>query len=277
VPIRRVDSLEEPPNPSYLAVERMRLHYQAYGSGLPLIILHGLFGMLDNWHTISRSLGAHFRIYALDQRNHGRSPHSEIFTLDAMAEDVGEFMDQEGISSAFLLGHSMGGKIAMRYALSQPQRVEKLVVVDIAPRSYASQHDGIFEALTSIDLSLLGSREEINTELSKWIPQSDIRQFLMKNLARKDDGTYHWKMNLPIIQSNYQEVLKEIVSTTPFLKPALFIRSIKSSYLLESDRLTILRLFPNSTIVDFGTGHWVHAEAPDLFVSVVKDFLQRAD
>lgn len=255
----------------------MRLNYQAYGSGFPLIILHGLFGMLDNWHTVSRSLGAHFRVYALDQRNHGRSPHSEVFTLEAMAEDVQDFMDQEGISSAILLGHSMGGKIAMRVALTEPQRVEKLIVVDIAPRSYAPQHDGILEGLTSIDLSQMSSREEINAGLSRWIPQLDVRQFLMKNLARRDNGTYYWKMNLQIIQSNYQEVIKEVVSDYPCQKPVLFVRSTKSSYLLESDGSTILRLFPNSTMVDFETGHWIHAEAPDLFVSTVEDFLQRSD
>lgn len=253
----------------------MRLHYQAYGSGSPLIILHGLFGMLDNWHSISRSLGTDFHVYALDQRNHGRSPHSEVLTHAAMANDVLDFMDHEGISSAFLLGHSMGGKVAMRVALSQPQRVQKLVVVDIAPRSYAPLHDGVFEALTSIDLGQTSSRDEINAGLAQWIPQPDVRQFLMKNLARGDDGSYHWKMNLRVIQANYQEVLREVVSDYPCQKPALFIRSTRSSYLLESDRPRILRLFPNSTLVDFETGHWIHAEAPDLFVSTVKDFLQQ--
>ena len=255
----------------------MQLHFQAYGSGFPLIILHGLFGMLDNWHTVSRSLGADFRVFALDQRNHGRSHHSETFTLEAMAEDVVDFMDQEGIASAFLLGHSMGGKTAMQAALSQPDRVQKLIVVDIAPRSYASQHYGILEALTSIDLSQMRSREDVNSGLSRWIPRLDVRQFLMKNLARRDDGTYQWKMNFSVIQSNYQEVLREVVCDKPFQKPSLFIRSIKSSYLLESDRPSILRLFPNSSIADFDTGHWIHAEAPDLFISTVKDFLQRSD
>jgi pimeloyl-ACP methyl ester carboxylesterase len=251
----------------------MKLHYQSYGEGFPLIMLHGLFGMLDNWHTVSRMLGGHFRVLALDQRNHGRSPHTPELSYEVMADDIRDFMAQQEISSAFVLGHSMGGKVAMATALRYPDLVEKLVVIDIAPRSYPSFHDSILEALTSLTLSNFSSRQSIDQALSSRIGEVPVRQFLMKNLARNDDGSFRWKMNLAVIAGQYSEVLKRIDSNTSFAKPTLFVRSMKSSYIGDQDIQEIKRIFPDSSIVDFETGHWVHAEEPERLTKVVTEFL----
>jgi pimeloyl-ACP methyl ester carboxylesterase len=167
----------------------------------------------------------------------------------------------------------MGGKVAMTVALKYPELVAKLIVVDIAPRSYPSFHDSILGALTSLDLSNLASRLAIDDALSVRIQEAPVRQFLMKNLARNDDGSFRWKMNLPVISSNYQEILKEVTSNAAFSNPTLFVRSKKSSYIGEMDLSDIKRLFPHSTIVDFETGHWVHAEAPGQLTNTVTEFL----
>ena len=251
----------------------MNLNYQAYGEGFPLIILHGLFGMLDNWHTVSKLLGGQFQVFAVDQRNHGRSPHAPELNYGAMANDIRDFMGQHQLPSCFLLGHSMGGKVAMTTALQYPDLVEKLVVIDIAPRAYPPFHDLILEALRSLDLSTFTFRQSIDQALSSKIRELPVRQFLMKNLARNDDGTFRWKMNLPVISSNYGEIMKAVHSTTPFIKPTLFVRSVKSSYIGEQDKPEIQRLFPFSSIVNFETGHWVHAEAPEQLTSIVRNFL----
>ena len=251
----------------------MQLNYQSYGDGFPLIILHGLFGMLDNWHTVGKMLGEHFQVFLVDQRNHGRSPHSAELNYGVLADDIRDFIVQHRISSCFLLGHSMGGKVAMTVALRYPELVTKLIVVDIAPRSYSSFHDSILGALTSLDLSSLASRQAIDDALSVRIQGAPVRQFLMKNLARNDDGSFRWKMNLSVISSKYQEILKEVNSNAAFSNPALFIRSKKSSYIGEMDLSDIKRLFPHSTIVDFETGHWVHAEAPGQLTNTVTEFL----
>lgn len=252
----------------------MKLYFQTYGQGSPLIILHGLFGMLDNWHTVARMLGSNLRVFAVDQRNHGRSPHSPDFNYDVMADDLCEFITAQDIVPSSLLGHSMGGKTAMLTALKYPHLVERLIVVDIAPRSYSSSHDTILEALQSIDLRTFSSRGEIDNALSDRIPETATRQFLLKNLSRDVEGTFQWKMNLPVIFSSYGNVMKGVERPLSFSKPTLFIRSLKSSYITDGDIPAIRRLFPNSTVMDFDTGHWVHAEQPGALVAAVKNFLQ---
>jgi esterase len=253
----------------------MQLNYQSYGKGSPLVILHGLFGMLDNWHTVGKMLGEHFRVFLVDQRNHGRSPHSQEWNYDVMAEDIMSFIAQHQISPCFLLGHSMGGKVAMTVALQYSGQVERLIIIDIAPRSYPSFHDSILETLTSLDLAKYTSRQAVDEALSNGIHDAPVRQFLMKNLARNDDGSFRWKMNLPIIASKYPEILKGIEFGNAFSKPALFVRSTRSSYVVERDLSDIRRLFPRATIVDFETGHWVHAEAPLQLTDTVVDFLNK--
>ena len=254
----------------------MDLFYQEYGEGgPPLIILHGLLGASGNWHTLSRSVfSEHFHVYSLDARNHGRSPHDDVFDYPSMAADVIEFLDAKSINEASILGHSMGGKTAMWAALAHPERVTRLVVADIAPRSYPPHHLPILDALRSIDLTMHSSRTGIDRALAADIPEAGVRQFLLKNLASDGAGGYSWKMNLPAIYAGYANVNTEIPHSRGFPKPTLFIRGGRSKYIEATDRPDIKRLFPASRIEELpNAGHWVHAEAPKPFADLVVEFL----
>jgi len=252
----------------------MKLFFLEYGTGQPLIILHGLLGSLDNWHTLSKKFATSFRVLAVDLRNHGRSPHSDMFTYSAMAEDVLELLDAQHIGSAYLLGHSMGGKVAMQFAVSYPERVDNLIVVDIAPRAYPRIHDEILEALISLNLTALQSRQQVEGELARTIPDFAVRQFLMKNLTRDLSGAFSWKANVDVISRNYEEIAREITATRSFSKPTLFVKGDRSDYLLASDIPFIQRLFPGAVISSVDTGHWIHAESPERFADVVLNFLR---
>ncbi|MBE0557913.1 MAG: alpha/beta fold hydrolase [Proteobacteria bacterium] len=252
----------------------MKLFSQIYGTGPPLIILHGLFGSLDNWHSLSKRFGEHYCVFAVDQRNHGRSPHSDILTYEAMREDLREFYTDQGLSQAFLLGHSMGGKTAMGFALAFPNLVLKLVVVDIAPRAYPPHHDHLFDALCDLDLSRYHTRREVDDALGERIPSVTVRRFLMKNLKRAHDGKFSWKMNLPVIRANYDEVNHEVWDDRAFPNSALFIRALSAEYITESDEGPIRALFPKARISAFDAGHWIHAESPEPFYQTVRDFLE---
>lgn len=250
----------------------MRLFFQEYGQGSPLVILHGLFGSSDNWHTLSRALAPHFKVYALDLRNHGRSPHSDVFHYEAMANDVLEFFHNQGLPPAFVIGHSMGGKTAMRLALDHPGLFGRLVIVDVAPKEYPRHHDEIFDALAGLDLNKVTVRKEIDAALSEAIPSQVTRQFLLKNLKRDQNGRFVWKMNLEVIMMNYDKMNSPIESDTPFTKPTLFLRSTTSGYIGTEDYPMMGRLFPNLAVVDLEVGHWIHVEAPDRFTAIVLDF-----
>ena len=250
--------------------------FKEYGTGRPLIILHCLLGSLDNLHTLSTSFAKHRRVIAVDQRNHGRSAHSDEMTYPALASDLLDLYDHLLLPPASLLGHSMGGKTAMRFALDNPDRVEKLIVVDIAPRAYPSLHDGIFDALRSIDLSTVQARQQVDAQLARHVPDAAIRQFLMKNLGSDDAGRFTWKANIKVLEMKYGELMKGIDSGTPFQKPTLFVRGSRSGYIDRSDNINILHLFPEAQIVTIEAGHWVHAEAPGRFFEVVRDFLDPA-
>ncbi len=252
----------------------MKLHYKEFGSGPPLIILHGLFGSLDNWQTIARQLAEDFTVFVLDLRNHGRSPHSEEHSYEAMCEDLLSFMEEHWVFETMLLGHSMGGKLAMYFALNQSEKVEKLVVVDIAPKAYPGGHEIIFQALQALPLEEIKSRSEAEEWLSGAIISKPIRQFLLKNMGRDKDNRFFWKPNIEVLHRQYPEILREI-DGQPFEKPALFIRGGRSGYIGEEDLPQIRRLFPEARLHDVqNAGHWVHAEAPEEFVRVVRDFLK---
>lgn len=255
----------------------MHLHYNAYGSeSLPaVIILHGLLGSSDNWHSFGRRLSERFHIFALDARNHGRSPHSDHFNYHVMAEDVAEFMAQYRISSASLIGHSMGGKTAALVALLYPELVDKLIVVDIAPKSYKAHHDQVFDALTSLDINAFRYRKDIDEALTLKIPDASVRQFLMKNLARDGSSGFRWKMNLEVIEKNYNRINEELPRVKQFNKPTLFIRGGNSNYIQMDDLQFIGQLFPKAELVTIkDAGHWVHVDAPEEFSSNVLDFLK---
>lgn len=257
----------------------MQLYHNSYGSPtLPaLIILHGLFGSSDNWHSFGKKFGERFHTLALDARNHGRSPHSNVFDYPAMAADVVEFMSQQNIRSASLLGHSMGGKTAALTALLYPDAIAKLIVVDMAPRSYKDRIDQIFGALRSVDVNAYAFRKDIDAALSATITDNGIRQFLMKNLGRNASGSFYWKMNLEVIERNYDRINEDLPHDRQFDKPALFIRGGRSNNIQESDIPLIHRLFPAAQIVTIkNAGHWVHADAPEEFFSRVMTFLAGA-
>lgn len=253
----------------------LELNYKTFGQGEPVIILHGLFGTLDNWQTIARQLAENHSVFILDQRNHGRSPHADVHNYPAMAEDLRQFMEAHWMyDGANVIGHSMGGKTAMQFALEHPDLVKKLVVVDIAPKAYQGNHYEIFEALLEMDLDRLTDRKDAETYLSQHISEEDVRQFLMKNLTRKPEGGFEFKMNLPVLWENYPAILAG-VEGAPFEGPSLFIRGSRSKHvILPDDEPLIKKMFPNSTIETVeGAGHWVHAEKPVELLGLVQDFL----
>ena len=253
----------------------MDLNYKAFGQGEPIIILHGLFGTLDNWQTVGKQLAEHYSVFLIDQRNHGRSPHTDKIDYPSMAQDLYQFMETQWVYKAYIMGHSMGGKTAMQFALNHPDMVEKLIVVDIAPKAYKGGHQDIFDALTSLDLEKIESRSEADEILKAQIEDTGIRQFLLKNLTRNKEGGYQWKMNLPILVQDYPKLLAEPHAETPFEKPSLFIRGGKSEYILEEDTVLIHELFPEASIKTVPeAGHWVHAEAPDHLMKLVTEFLK---
>ncbi len=252
----------------------MNLNFQEYGKGKPLLILHGMLGSLDNWHTLSKRFAGSFRVLALDLRNHGRSPHADVLTYDAMAEDLVDFLDHLQVQSAYLLGHSMGGKTAMQLALSHPERVDKLIVVDIAPKMYPRLHDEFLDALMSIRLVDYHSRQQVDRALQPRVPEFAVRQFLLKNLTRDTAGKFSWKANLDVISRNYKEIARQITAENAFSKPALFVRGSRSDYVLDSDTPIIRRLFPRATISAIEAGHWVHADSPEPFADLVTKFLE---
>lgn len=252
----------------------MKLNYKTFGEGKPLIILHGVFGSLDNWLTVGKSLAEKFRVYLLDLRNHGDSFHDSEFTYEAMSKDLVNFIKENKIDNPVIIGHSMGGKVAMKFAVNNPDLFEKLIVVDISPRAYPPHHQKILSGLESIDLKTLKSRKEADDKLSEYIPELGVRQFLLKNLAR-EDGSFKWKINLPIISKKIENVGEGLEDKLVSDKPTLFIRGEKSDYIKNSDNLSIIAIFPNSEIKTVkNAGHWVHAENPDAVIELVIDFIR---
>jgi pimeloyl-ACP methyl ester carboxylesterase len=254
----------------------MHLHFQKSGTGKNLVILHGLFGMLDNWKTIGKELEKKFAVYLVDQRNHGRSPHTAEHSYKLMSADLFEFFHQQNITSAILIGHSMGGKTAMQFALDHPDIVEKLIVVDMGMKRYSAGHDTIFDALFSIPLPEIHYRADAEKILLEKISDFGTRQFILKNLSRNPDGSYHWKFNLQSLYNNYEaEILAPISPKNIFENETLFIRGGNSGYIQNTDWDELQNIFPNSTLVTIaGAGHWVHADKPALLLSAITNFLK---
>lgn len=252
----------------------MQLYYQKYGAGFPLVILHGLFGSSDNWAPLAKKLGERFTVFTVDLRNHGRSPHSEEFSYAVMAEDIREFLEQRGLARAHLLGHSMGGKAAMEFALRHPARVAKLVVVDMAPKVYPPVHVPLFEAMLGLDLNLFRERGEIDAALAKKIHDMKVRQFLLKNVARDDAGKFRWKLNVAGIYQNYPRLKEAIEPGRTFDGTVLFVKGGNSEHIIVNDEAQIRRLFPKARVEKLAeAGHWVHADDPAGLVRIATQFL----
>lgn len=258
----------------------MELYHRLYGDGPslparpPLIILHGLFGAGGNWHTLSRRrFGRHFSTYVVDLRNHGESPHDDVFTYDVMADDVASMIGALNVGPAHVLGHSMGGKVAMFLAMRRPELVDRLVVADMSPAASPGGHEHIISALEGVDFDRVSSRGDAEAFLARTIQSGPIRQFLLKNLTRNADGRYEWKMNLDVISRDYRNILVPVPVGT-FSGPTLFVRGSESGYIGPGDIDEIMDRFPNARIEDIrGAGHWVHAEQPESFATAVEKFL----
>ena len=262
----------------------MELYFKEIGQGravgAPLVMLHGLFGSSDNWLGVAPKLAQHARVFLVDLRNHGLSPHSDEMSYSLMAEDIAEFQDGRRIERAKVLGHSLGGKVAMQFALTFPARVDRLVVVDIAPRANPPEHEPVFKALLALDLKQFHSRTAIEAALAPAIPDLTLRRFLLKNVGH-NGPTYKWKIPLDSIFANYPRLCEGIAPGNPhphvFPEPTLFLRGGKSPYISDADAPQIRQLFPQGTIETIPTArHWVHADAPEEFVRCVSAFFWRA-
>jgi esterase len=252
----------------------MHLHFKQYGQGEPLVILHGLFGASDNWHTVATRLAEQFQVIVPDLRNHGRSPHSDEMNYPVMAADVAELLGTLGLSSAISLGHSMGGKVAMQLAVTQPDLVKKLIVADMSPRGYTPLHNEIIAALAALDVRSFASRTAIEEALAGPIPSLNLRRFLLKNLGRAEDGTFVWKINLTAITDSYPRLRAPVSGPATFAGPVLFIRGAKSEYIRAAGEPSIRELFPQAELRSIeGAGHWLHADAPEEFIRLVREFL----
>ncbi|MGB3588124.1 MAG: alpha/beta fold hydrolase [Tunicatimonas sp.] len=253
----------------------MKLHYRTLGEGQPIIILHGIFGTSDNWQTFGKQLATDYQVFLVDQRNHGLSPHSDTFDYPAMAMDIYEFVQQHQLENPIIIGHSMGGKAAMFYAVTHPNAFAKLIVVDIAPRSYPVHHQHILDAMSGVNLASATSRKDIEDQLKPHLPDFGVRQFLMKNLKRENNNSFSWKLNLSAIQANIENVGVAVPTNNLVDRPTLFVRGAKSDYIRAEDETLIQEIFPQATVVTIeNAGHWVHAEQPDALYKSLMKFLQ---
>lgn len=252
------------------------LYSRIEGEGKPLLIIHGFLGMSDNWKTLGSQYAAlGFQVHLLDLRNHGKSFHSEEFNYDVMAQDLLDYCDGQHLDKVDLIGHSMGGKVAMLFAVNHPERVNKLVVADIGPKYYAPHHDDIMKGLNAVDFSTQPDRSEVEQILLPHIPDFGTRQFLMKNLYWATPGQLAFRFNLDSFNKNLAIIGTALPSTALFENPVLFIRGGNSHYILDGDLEGIKKHFPNSQLETIpGVGHWLHAEDPKLFFEKTVAFLK---
>ncbi|MGV3581463.1 MAG: alpha/beta fold hydrolase [Methylophilus sp.] len=250
----------------------MQLHYQTLGQGQPLVLLHGLFGSADNWGTFAKHFSQYYQVISVDLRNHGRSPHSDSQNYSDMADDLIELCDSLNLDTIHLLGHSLGGKVAMQFATQYPERVDQLIVVDIAMRTYPDAQTYLIDAMMAVDLSTVRSRSEVDQILSSTIDNIKVRQFLLMNLVKVDDQL-QWRTNLPALKANYPAIRQAVCESAQYDKLCLFIRGERSDYVHDDDVVQIKNHFTQAQFVSLPTGHWVHAEQPQAFVEVVAQFL----
>ena len=243
----------------------MKLFYRRYGEGRPVIILHGLFGLSDNWVSVGKRIAKQFAVYIPDMRNHGQSAHGPTMNYAAMTGDILEFVTELNLENVILIGHSMGGKVAMDFALDYPGLTNQLVVIDISPRRYPARsiHSDIINAMLSINLQQITSRSQVEVLLQNEIPDKRIRQFILKNLYYRTPLTLAWHPNLEVIHDNIDLIFDGIPTGRRFTKPSLFVRGGLSDYITAGDESLILEMFPLAQIKTIPSAtHWVHADAP---------------
>lgn len=252
----------------------MKLSYKQMGSGEPLLILHGLFGSSDNWQTLGKQFAEDFSVYLIDQRNHGRTAHSEEFNYDLLASDLEHFMEEHNIERATLLGHSMGGKAVMRFAQLFPEKVNKLIVADMGIKQYKMHHQDVLQAFHAINPATLESRADAEERIKSIIPEFGVRQFLLKNLYRKKEGGYGIRANYRVIEKKMDRILEALPHATVNAS-TLFILGTQSGYIPAADYESIKQVFPNAIFVELNAGHWLHAEHPERFYDEVKKFVTK--
>ncbi len=254
----------------------VRLNYTLKGEGEAVILMHGMFGSYSNLGMVSRYLADHYHTISVDLRNHGDSPHTSTMSYPAMAEDVLTLMDSLGLDRACLLGHSMGGKVAMQMALTYPERVAKLVVADISPVHYGARHDEVLDGLKALDEASIKSRNQAREILESFVSEPGVSSFLLKNVYRLENGEFDLKINLAAIFASYFDELTLPPTGQPFHGPVLFVKGENSPYIQDSHKEEILHLFPKATLKILAkTGHWLHAERPEAFNHIVRDFLAK--
>lgn len=240
----------------------------------PLLVFHGLFGMLDNWGSFGKELGEFMPVHLLDLRNHGRSFHSENMSHDDLADDITHYMEAHQMEKAIVLGHSLGGKAVMQFAINYPEKTEKLIVVDISPKAYPPHHQGIIKALESVDFDVVKTRNDVEAVLQQYIPEKSVIQFLTKNLYWTDDKKLNWRFNLKTLSEKYSDFVSNAIKFGVYEGETLFISGEKSNYILPQDEYAIKQQFPKAKIVTVkNAAHWVQADNPTDFASVVKEFL----
>ncbi len=254
----------------------MELAYREFGSGQPLIILHGLFGQSDNWNTLAKRFAENnFHVFTIDQRNHGLSPHSDEWTYEAMAKDLMEFIETHQLHNCVLLGHSMGGKTVMFFEALFPKVAHQLIIADIAPKAYEAHHDAVLKALHAVDFSKINQRKDAEEIMGQYITDFGTKQFLLKNIYWKDTDPKQmaWRFNLETITKEYNHVSVRVPSFQSST-PTLFIRGSKSNYITDSDWIEIQQVFQYALLTTINdSGHWVHAEKPNEFFEAVMNFI----
>ena len=251
------------------------LHSTIKGEGKPLLILHGYFGMSDNWKTIGNQFSEDFEVHLIDQRNHGRSFHEDEFNYEVLVEDLHNYIQHYQLEKVNIIGHSMGGKTAMLFAVTYPELVDKLIIVDISPRMYQPHHNAILAGLNSIDFSVQNTRTLVDKKLAELIPEFGVRQFLLKNVYWVEKGQLGYRFNLESLTENNPEIGEGLPSFTVFEKETLFLKGEKSDYITQDEEPIIEAHFPNSKIIEIkNAGHWLHAENPKDFYTEVSEFLK---
>ncbi len=250
------------------------LHATVKGEGFPLLILHGYFGMSDNWKTLGNQFSEDFEVHLIDQRNHGRSFHEDEFNYEVLVEDLHRYILHHNLQEVYLLGHSMGGKTVMQFAVTYPNLVKKLIVVDISPRQYQPHHNAILAGLNSIDFTTENSRGKVDKKLANLVPDLGVRQFLLKNVYWIEKGKLAFRFNLESLTENNPEVGAALPPFTVYDKETLFLKGEKSNYITEDEEAIIEAHFPDSKIIIIqNSGHWLHAENPKQFYNEVCAFL----
>jgi len=251
------------------------LHSLISGKGTPMVILHGFLGMGDNWKSLANKFSENNEVHVVDQRNHGRSFHDDDFSYELLVEDLLYYLDYHRLEKVHILGHSMGGKTAMLFAVEHPERVDKLMVADIAPKFYPPHHQVILDALGEVDFQKISARSGVDEILQKHIPEIGIRQFLLKNVYRKEKDQLAFRFNLEVLDERYDEIGVALPPRTLFEGPLLFLKGALSGYISEQDENLISAHFPNSRIVTIANAsHWLHAENPIDFYNNVAEFLE---